>query len=122
MRVVEFKLAGLMRTKTQGNWFLGSNCIQADRTIKYNAIKESGEIMTPEHQAAKGLATLMGFGFIWISMMFAAFITWVYSLIEILKSEFKSQNGKIVWLLILIFLGPLGLLLYWVIGRKDRIQ
>lgn len=78
--------------------------------------------MTPEHQAAKGIATIMGFGFIWMSMMFATFITWVYSLIETLKSEFKSKNGKIVWLLILIFLGPLGLLLYWIIGRKDRIQ
>lgn len=45
---------------------------------------------------------------------------WVISLIDILKSRFEG-NDKIVWLLVLIFLGIPGMILYRVIGKKQKI-
>lgn len=45
---------------------------------------------------------------------------WIISLIDILKSRFEG-NGKIVWLLVLIFLGIPGMILYRVTGKKQKI-
>lgn len=45
---------------------------------------------------------------------------WVISLIDILKSRFEG-NDKIVWLLVLIFLNIPGMILYRVIGKKQKI-
>jgi hypothetical protein len=45
---------------------------------------------------------------------------WIISLIDILKSRFEG-NDKIVWLLVLIFLGIPGMILYRVIGKKQKI-
>ncbi len=45
---------------------------------------------------------------------------WIISLVDILKSRFEG-NDKIVWLLVLIFLGIPGMILYRVIGKKQKI-
>ena len=50
----------------------------------------------------------------------ATFIIWIWALIDILKSEFTSTN-KIIWLLVVFFLSLLGVLLYYFIGRKQKI-
>ncbi len=42
------------------------------------------------------------------------------ALIDILKSNFKG-NDKIVWLLVVIFFNFFGSILYFIIGRKQRI-
>jgi len=78
--------------------------------------------MSNQHQAAMGLATVFGFGFIWISLFLSGFIMWVYCIIDTLKSDFKKENDKIIWLIILILTGPIGLILYWFIGRKKKVS
>jgi len=49
------------------------------------------------------------------------FIAWVWALIDILKSDFKDGTNKIVWLLVVFFLYILGVLLYYFIGRKQKV-
>ena len=49
------------------------------------------------------------------------FVAWVWALIDILKSDFKDSTNKIVWLLVVFFLYALGVLLYYLIGRKQKI-
>ncbi len=49
------------------------------------------------------------------------FVIWIWALIDILKSEFTSTN-KIIWLLVVFFLSLLGVLLYYFIGRKQKIS
>ncbi|MDP2852957.1 MAG: PLDc N-terminal domain-containing protein [Smithellaceae bacterium] len=56
--------------------------------------------------------------FVIISILALPF--WIISLIDILKSKFEG-NDKIVWLLVLIFLGIPGMILYRVIGKKQKI-
>ncbi|MBI5747871.1 MAG: PLDc N-terminal domain-containing protein [Nitrospinae bacterium] len=48
------------------------------------------------------------------------FIFWFWALVDILKSEFTGSN-KIIWLLIVIFIPFLGFILYFLIGRKQKI-
>jgi len=56
-----------------------------------------------------------------MSLIYLAMIVfWIWTLIDVLKSEF-SGSSKIVWLLVLFFLAILGSILYVAIGRKQRI-
>lgn len=44
------------------------------------------------------------------------------ALIDILKNEFKVAQNKLVWILVTILLPLLGAILYFVIGRPQRLQ
>ncbi len=55
---------------------------------------------------------LLGIGFL---------VVWIWALIDILKSEF-SGNNKIIWLLLVIFIPLLGVILYYFIGREQKIK
>ena len=46
---------------------------------------------------------------------------WIISIIDILKSRFEG-NGKIIWLLVATFLSIPGIILYRVIGKKQKIK
>ncbi len=54
-------------------------------------------------------------------ILFVFIIPILIALIDILKSEFEGNN-KIVWLLVVIFLNFLGALLYYFIGRKQKLK
>lgn len=45
----------------------------------------------------------------------------LWALIDIAKSEF-SGNNKVVWVLIVLFTNFLGAVLYFFIGRKQKIK
>lgn len=49
------------------------------------------------------------------------FILFIIALVDILKSEFAG-NDKLIWILVIIFLSLLGPILYFLIGRKNKIQ
>jgi hypothetical protein len=59
---------------------------------------------------------------IWALFSFCCLLLWVFALIDILRNEFKGQNEKLIWVLIIIFVPLLGAILYFVIGRKNRIK
>ena len=46
----------------------------------------------------------------------------IYVLVDILKSEFTNSVNKIIWLILVLVTGPLGIVLYFFIGRKQKIQ
>jgi len=54
-------------------------------------------------------------------LLFCTLIPTLIALIDILKSEFKGTD-KIVWLLVVIFLNILGVILYYAIGRQQKIR
>ena len=49
-------------------------------------------------------------------------IFWIIALIDILKSDFRDTNGKIIWALVVIFLPIIGSILNFLIGRSQKIQ
>ncbi len=49
-----------------------------------------------------------------------AFILWLWALIDILKNEFRGNN-KIIWIIVVILLPVVGFILYYLIGREQRI-
>lgn len=44
----------------------------------------------------------------------------IIALVDILRNKFEDNN-KIVWVLVVLFLNLLGAILYFIIGRKQRI-
>lgn len=64
---------------------------------------------------------LFGFGFLSFILWVVYIILWVGVLIDILKSDFRGGSDKIVWLLVVFFLPLIGLILYFVIGKSQKI-
>jgi hypothetical protein len=57
-----------------------------------------------------------------ISIIFIPLVgLWLWALTHCANAEFKQPIDKVVWVIILIFLGPLGLFLYLASGRKQAI-
>ena len=48
-------------------------------------------------------------------------VLWLYALADVIINEFESLIIKFVWALFLCFFPPLGTLLYFLIGRSQRI-
>ncbi len=46
---------------------------------------------------------------------------WIWAVINIVRSDFRD-NGKIVWLLVVILLYTPGVVLYAFIGRNQKIK
>ena len=49
------------------------------------------------------------------------FILPIIALIDIVKYEFKGNN-KLIWVIIVVFLSLPGIILYYAIGRSQRIS
>lgn len=51
----------------------------------------------------------------------ALFGLWIYTMVEIITSKFQDHSNKTLWLVLVIFLGLLGTLIYWIVGRQNRV-
>ncbi len=49
------------------------------------------------------------------------FIPTIIALIDILKNKFEGNN-KVVWVLVVLFLNLIGAILYFTIGRNQKIK
>ena len=64
---------------------------------------------------------LFGFGraFIGLLLIFVV-VSPIAAIIDIAKREFK-ENGKLIWMLIVLFLNPIGAVLYVAKGKNKKI-
>lgn len=49
----------------------------------------------------------------------AYLVFWIYTLVDVVRSNFKDHNMKIIWVLIILFAQVLGPILYWVMAKGD---
>ncbi|HUH29328.1 PLD nuclease N-terminal domain-containing protein [Gelidibacter sp.] len=56
-----------------------------------------------------------------LATVFLGIIPTIIALIDIVRNEF-SANNKIVWLLVVLLGNFLGALLYFIIGRKQKLS
>ncbi len=70
-----------------------------------------------------GIAGIMGLSFLLMSslLMIAAFALWIWALVDILRNEFTGAN-KLIWLLVVIMIPMIGMILYFFIGREQKIR
>ena len=77
---------------------------------------------TPNAPAAGvALGGLLLLGILAVFMLFglACFAFWVWMLVDCCRREFNGDNDKLIWVLVLIFTGALGALIYLIAGRPS---
>ncbi|WP_194776668.1 PLDc N-terminal domain-containing protein [Pararhodonellum marinum] len=60
----------------------------------------------------------------WLFVFFGIvyFTFWVFTLVDIIQSEFKDEKMKIIWILIVLFAQVLGPIIYWVLSKEQKIS
>ena len=56
-----------------------------------------------------------------LAVLFLGILPTILALVDILKNEFKGNN-KIVWVLVVLFFNFFGAILYFLIGREQKIK
>lgn len=62
-----------------------------------------------------------GFAINLILILFFFFFVWVWAIIDLAKSDFKDSATKILWVLFIFFIPVLGVLLYVIVGRRQKV-
>ena len=52
-------------------------------------------------------------GFLFVLLGFLLFAIWVWTIIDIIKSDFSNQNDKLLWAVMVILLPLIGTILYY---------
>jgi hypothetical protein len=47
-------------------------------------------------------------------------ILWLWALVDLLRSEFKDSNMKLIWAVVLIFANPIGPFVYFILSREQK--
>ena len=58
---------------------------------------------------------------IFLTVIFITAVLPILALIDILRSDFMGNN-KIMWVLIILFMNIIGSILYFLIGKNQKIQ
>ena len=59
---------------------------------------------------------------LWSIFIFCLLIFWILTIFSITKSDFIDPKMKLVWGVVVFFLPLIGILLYYSIGRNQRIN
>ena len=92
-----------------------------------------GEALVPmvtelaRHPAIAAAETSLGVGIGLIALLaliaLASTVFWLWIVIEVaMKEPDDSGNQKIVWLLVILLVGPIGALIYFFVRRPQRIS
>jgi len=49
-------------------------------------------------------------------------LVWVGALVEVVRSTLRAENEKIVWVFVIALSGIIGAIIYFLIGRNQRIN
>jgi len=52
----------------------------------------------------------------------AFFLVWLVTIIDIVGSQYKNSADKIIWFFFVILLAPIGIVLYFFIGRQQKSE
>lgn len=60
------------------------------------------------------------FGLIIFALSIIGFIFWILMLVDCIKRKFKEETEKIIWILVLVFTGVIGALIYYFVVKKKK--
>lgn len=63
------------------------------------------------------LAILMLIGFA-VLLSIAMFALWIYSLVHAIQNDRLDSTMKLVWVLLIVLVSPIGSILYFIMGRN----
>jgi hypothetical protein len=63
-----------------------------------------------------------------VELIFLLFVLGVFlllplmALVDVIRSDFKGANDKLIWVVVILFLNIIGAVLYFFIGRNQRTK
>lgn len=60
----------------------------------------------------------MGGGFLIFVLIYT--IIWIYCVADVIRSDFKDSNMKLIWILILLFAQVVGLIAYLIMSKGTK--
>lgn len=60
--------------------------------------------------------------FFLFSVAMGAMVLWIYCLIDAIRSDFKEETQKIIWIILLVAVPVIGVVLYLVMGREQQVD
>lgn len=60
------------------------------------------------------------FSAVFFSLLIALIAFWIWMLVDCLKNEPSTGNDKLIWVLIIVLLGGLGAVIYFLVRRPSR--
>ena len=68
--------------------------------------------------AGGGIALGFGvFGCVMALIWLALVVFWIWMIVDAATRTFPGENEKIIWILVVVLLGPLGAAIYFFVGR-----
>ncbi len=66
----------------------------------------------------------MGGGEIIIILLFLLLpiLAWVIALVDIIRSQFRSDTDRLLWIMVVTLAPVLGVLVYLVLGRRYKVE
>jgi hypothetical protein len=55
-----------------------------------------------------------------ISLVFLSVAFWIWMIIDCAQRDFRKDNDKVIWILVLIFLGALGAIVYYFVVKRSN--
>ena len=50
------------------------------------------------------------------------FLLWLYCFIDVIRSKFKAENMKLIWVIILVFVQLIGPILYLILRKNSKLS
>ena len=60
-----------------------------------------------------------GIGLLWLLIVIASLALMIWAILDIVKAKNKD-NFKVIWILVVVLLGLIGIIIYYFVGRKER--
>lgn len=54
------------------------------------------------------------------AISFIYFILMVYSIVDVIRSEFKDPSMKLIWIIVIVFAQVIGTLVYLILGKSTK--
>ncbi|WP_320035520.1 PLDc N-terminal domain-containing protein [Campylobacterota bacterium DY0563] len=55
-----------------------------------------------------------------VSIAILAFV--IYTVLDVIKSDFRNDTNKTIWVLFILLVAPIGSIFYMILGRKQKIK
>lgn len=68
------------------------------------------------------LDSFSGVGKLVLVLILVGNVLWVLALIDILRGKFRNKNDRLIWALVVLFGNFVGAILYFFIGRTQKIK